>query len=70
MPRLEAEANARLIAAAPEMQEMLKVLEFSEIEDVGSRVFMCLSCWHDKDEGHKSDCKLKALLDKIDGSGS
>ena len=35
MPRLEAEANARLIAAAPEMYEVLKELEFSEIEEVG-----------------------------------
>lgn len=65
----ESKSNFRLIAAAPEMLELLRDLEWSGEE--GS----CPSCHSEgvspvgfpANRPHRPDCKLAALLARIDG---
>ena len=54
-------ANARLIAAAPDMLAMLKELEWSR---VGHR---CEICQNTKPWGHRADCAMVALIKRAEG---
>lgn len=57
-------SNARLIAAAPEMLELLKELEFV-LEDENGDAVLCPVCTERMT--HAEDCKLKELLRKVEG---
>jgi|LGOV01.1.fsa_nt_gb hypothetical protein len=55
------EANARLIAAAPDMLAMLEELEWF-------RASLCMTCGNFKFDDHEPDCKLGNLLKKVKGA--
>ena len=54
-----------VIAAAPEMLEMLKKLQFP-LEDCDGNPF-CKICFRGKKNGHDENCKLGKLLKKVEG---
>jgi hypothetical protein len=56
-----AQGNARLIAAAPEMLELLKTLEYANLTWNGPE---CAICGHQS--GHAEDCELGNLLACLD----
>jgi hypothetical protein len=57
----EAEANARLIAAAPDMLRALRAVEF-----VGPR-FKCGECGGQPSTGHTTGCRVAAAIAKAEG---
>lgn len=57
------EADAPLIAAAPEMYALLKELGFPFNADAGG--FFCLLCGSNEAAGHHDDCRLAAVLKAI-----
>ena len=61
------EANARLIAKAPEMADMLHWLEWVWVVKEGGRCLKCFG-WQDIEfhRGHEKDCELETLLADID----
>lgn len=59
-PREQQEANARLIAKAPEMYAMLKSREFSF--DDRHADFYCDWCHNTASQGHQETCRLAAIL--------
>lgn len=60
-------ANANLIANAPEMFELLKKLEWAGMDAEGEYP-ICPYCHGDPEEdGHDSDCELANLFKKIEG---
>lgn len=67
--QVEGRANARLIAAAPDLYEALAALEWSDTKerDEGGVELACPCCWAVQDDGHKVDCKLAAALAKARG---
>lgn len=59
------DANARLIAAAPEMLAALKIAEWgAESPRYGPS---CPCCESFRSEGHESDCVLAAAIAKAEG---
>lgn len=61
----ESEANARLIAAAPDMLALLEELEWNVTEEYFGNQF-CPVCDGCKDtRGHAADCKLAELLKRL-----
>ena len=56
------EADCALIAAAPQMLEVLEEVEWS-----GTYNRCCLFCLRDRDYGHLDDCKLQAAIKKARG---
>lgn len=63
MAQNEREANARLIAAAPEMMAVLKSVEWVPSDDG----LECPLCWCKKGSGHQDDCPLSSVLAKAEG---
>lgn len=65
------EANARLIAAAPELLEACKLmLDYSRYQEANSETAWskCIGC--DREEGHDKDCPtwtLRAAIAKAEG---
>lgn len=59
------DADAALIAASPEMLALLRDMEFSATTNFG-HVMVCPFCLTDEDSPHKPDCRLGALLQRID----
>lgn len=60
----EAEENAHLIAAAPELLKELKAAEWTPAHNDAKR---CPSCRQRDIDGHKSTCTLAAALAKAEG---
>jgi hypothetical protein len=55
----------KLAAAAPEMARLLLSLEWADGHwSVNHRGGGCLSCGSARDEGHREDCRLVAVLRK------
>ena len=63
------EANARLIAAAPEMLSALKAVEWAGQTDVaeGGYKDACPMCGEGRRTGHIGDCPLHAAIAKAEG---
>ena len=60
----DVEANARLIAAAPEMYAELKKIEWKymgTLED-DTDYIICPDCENERAEGHKKDCGLEQAI--------
>jgi hypothetical protein len=64
----ESEANANLVAAAPEMLEVLKAVEWAGMTDAedGGYEYACPFCDAEvgRREGHYDNCKLAAAIAK------
>ncbi len=62
------EANARLIAKAPEMLDMLKKIEWILVDMDGpvEGGLYCPFCFRDKDVEHHDKCSIQVLLKEID----
>jgi hypothetical protein len=56
--------NARLIAQAPEMYELLKDVEYMQSEDWG--YMACAWCGYERGSGHSSTCRLAAVLKAVE----
>lgn len=69
--RKEAEANARLIASAPEMYEELKAAEWvtAPFKVNGVDLVFCPQCAGLQSIGHTGECSLRAALDKAERGG-
>lgn len=70
----ESTANALLIAQAPAMYELLKESEWigtGAIEDCGDGFVRfreeCPYCYSSRQDGHKSTCRLAAVLKSVEG---
>lgn len=61
-----ADADQRLIAAAPEMLALLRKAEWMDMRPI-SAMPRCASCFSNKALGHAEGCKLAALLARIEG---
>lgn len=61
----ENEANARLIAAAPDLLAALKGVEWV----IGAGPRFCADCGRDRAAGHAEECRLNAALAKAAGMG-
>ena len=61
----EAVANAALIAAAPDMLELLEQLEWAGCDYLGNPI--CPKCEQRKTAGHYTDCDLAAAIKKAKG---
>ena len=59
------EANAALIAAAPDMLEVLEQLEWAGCDYLGNPI--CPKCEQRKTAGHDMDCALNAVIKKAKG---
>lgn len=59
-----ATANARLIAAAPELYDFVKQSEWVAADELGAQY--CHVCQLYKHSGHAIDCELNALLKRLD----
>ena len=72
----ESRSNARLIAQAPAMYELLKEVEWSsrvtrELGHPGGHVLAypsCGFCLKTTGEGHSEDCRLAAVLKAVEGT--
>lgn len=66
-----AEANARLMAAAPDMLSVLKAVEWNG-PYVGYAAAVCPSCdaYRSDNKGHRKDCELAAAIAKAEGRKS
>jgi hypothetical protein len=60
-------ANARLIAAAPDLLAACEDVEWVSMNDDGPEMIACPMCYHSKEEGHKSDCRLSAAIARARG---
>jgi hypothetical protein len=67
-------AEANRIAAAPQMYELLKELEWGELGAMEISelhppeiVRLCPSCDRSEESGHHADCKLAAVLKAVEG---
>ena len=58
----EAKANARLIAAAPELLSTLEAIEW--IDDGDPMGKYCAACYNYEHAGHQQDCFLAAAIAK------
>jgi hypothetical protein len=70
LPREQALANARLIAAAPDMLALLRDLEWSRLNDGrGVTQVQCPACFalQSRGTGHNPYCGLVAVLAKAEG---
>ena len=61
----EQQANATLIAAAPELLSMLEELEWADYRCEG--LSKCPACQSAKYRGHAKNCELAALIRKAKG---
>ena len=59
------EANARLIAAAPDMLKVLEQLEWDGYDYLGNPT--CPACAQRQTVGHYPDCELSAAIKKAKG---
>jgi hypothetical protein len=59
------EANAALIATAPDMLEVLEQLEWAGCDYLGNPI--CPKCEQRKTVGHYTDCALNAAIKKAKG---
>jgi hypothetical protein len=64
IPIEEGDANARLIAAAPDLLEALKCVEWVMS---GSGPRFCSDCGHDRSRGHAKGCSVAAAIAKAEG---
>jgi len=62
----ESEANARLIAAAPDLLALVDALEWAR-SAMYSKNFYCPWCLHYRENGHASNCPRQAALAKVEG---
>ena len=63
-----AEANARLIAAAPDLLALVEQVEWLEVDEGLQGDFdMCPICYGIRQEGHADGCKLQATLARVRG---
>jgi hypothetical protein len=60
--RTQAEYDARLIAAAPDLYQVIKAVEWVDID--GPR---CPSCFSSNEFGHSKDCELASAIAKAEG---
>ena len=65
-PTATSEANEALIAAAPEMEALLRDIEWAAV--FSGQPNCCPSCARTKEEGHISECSLGGLLARIDAA--
>lgn len=63
----DAGSNARLIAQAPAMYELLKGVEWAIVDCYEDTVVACPSCRKMECFGHADDCRLAAVLKSVEG---
>lgn len=61
------EANARLIAAAPELLDALKAVEWAWNAGPPKHQY-CACCGRWKDDGHNAVCRVRAAIQKAEGA--
>lgn len=63
------EPNAHLIAAAPDLYEALKLIEFGDYDEI-SDLHSCGLCGGSERGGHTANCKIRAALLKAHPSNA